>query len=214
LNNTEVTNCLKPESTNAATGGHEMQSLLCRLALLALPLGIGVFAPTVSAGDEESDLIYNLPPVEVASTPKYTELLDWVADVRRDGFALIKVSRQNGFFIAVFKTREGDVAFCKRPIDTDPKSSSFDIVGPDGNSAIDLKRKTSVRALRRTFIVRAGTAKATIAVVDGSVYSLVADHSKKMRIRFAVSKVQVGEEKPNQAIYADVVIFDEEVEWP
>jgi hypothetical protein len=143
-------------------------------------------------------------PIDVAEFPRFNELLDWVNFVRRDGFVLLRATKQNDYFVAVFRDRDGRLAFCtdaKKPLGGRSSVSTISFADENGKNIDDVISK-GLTPLVRSFKRKSPNGEVvTIAIADGKIIPLKQGDYKRVRITFSI-----GTETP------DRIIFDEFVE--
>jgi hypothetical protein len=173
-------------------------SMFTRVVSALTVLLILSLAPASTAEEKE--------PIEVAEFPRFSELLDWVNFVRRDGFVLLRATKQNDYFIAVFRDGKGRLAFCKDAKDRQANRfpySDIKIADETGKSVEDTFSK-GFTPLVRTFRKKNPNGEVTTTgIADGTIIPLKQGKYKRIRITFSI-----GVET------SDKIIFDEFVEFP
>jgi hypothetical protein len=190
-----------------------MNSTAIRL-LVCSTLAVSCVA-TATTRAEPAHKTPDVPPINVETIPRFDELLDWVAAVRRDDFSLVKATRQNGYFIAIFKTGDGDLAFCRSEIGAPRIASSLTVEDTKGQSVRDINapQKRAQRILLREYRVTRPNVKFSVLVHDGEVLPIIKMPPQHFRVKFAVSKQTTDTTNSGEPIFADQVVFDELVEW-
>lgn len=167
-----------------------------RMIVVMLMMFPVLSAASLSAADEE--------PIEVVEFPRFDELLDWVNFVRRDGFVLLKAAKQNDYFVAVFRNKEGDIAICTNERnfpEGQQRQSSYSITDENGRDVHDISKK--VPSLGRSFKKKLPVeGDVVLAILDGYIYAVKKGEYKKLRVTFSA-----GVNSP------DKIIFDETVEY-
>ena len=138
----------------------------------------------------------------------YTELLEWINDVKRPGFELLKAAKQNGYLIAVFKTKDGEVAFCDHRLEGKLAAYSLEVTDLDGKDLIDESASHWGKSL-----VRTKTPASAIKFVDGRFYPLRRPVPKKIRVIFKESEGEIDEQtaevngfpEPQKVIFNEVI---------
>jgi hypothetical protein len=170
-----------------------MKARMIVIMLMMLP---ALSVTSLSAAEEGS--------IEVAEFPRFDELLDWVNFVRRDGFVLLKAVKQNDYFVAVFRDKEGDIAICtdqKNFPDGQRRQSSYSITDENGRDVHDISKK--VPSLGRSFKKKLpGGGDVVLAILDGHIYAIKKGEYKSLRVTLSA-----GVKSP------DKIIFDETVEY-
>lgn len=138
----------------------------------------------------------------------YTELLEWINDVKRPGFELLKAAKQNDYLIAVFKTKDGEVAFCDHRLEGKVAAYSLHVTDLDGKDLVDESGSHWGKSLIRT-----KTPGSKIKFVDGRFYPLRRPVPKKVRVVFKESEGEIDEQtaeafgfpEPRKVIFNEVI---------
>jgi hypothetical protein len=171
---------------------------------------------TMSAENKALPSAADVPMIVVNEMPKWTDLFDWVAAIRRDGFVLLKAVKQNGFFIAVFRTRDGDLAFCTQALEGRPFTTSFTAKeNADSENDVFYRDKdtgTRLQPLLRDYRIETKTGYAIVGASDGTVYGIKKDAPVTVYIEYKVSKEKAANAPLGQPVTSDFVVFNESVQ--
>ena len=146
--------------------------------------------------EEDEDTV-----IEVESIPHYTELLEWINDVQRPGFKLLKAAKQNGYLIAVFKTDAGDVAICSHRLEGTALPDSLEVTDLAGNDLDDESESHRGRSFLRTL----KTPDSTVRFLDGYIYPLRRPVPKKVRVIFNVGEGEAGLVPDQKTIFNEII---------
>ncbi|HEV7223781.1 MAG TPA: hypothetical protein VGN42_13830 [Pirellulales bacterium] len=144
--------------------------------------------------------------IEVRDEPEYTELLDWLNGVKRPDFDLRRSSRTADFFFAVFKTRDGDAAFCYYPLKpptVDKSYETWDVRDLQGNK-LERSKPGKHRTLVRKFKITNPESEGEFHLVDGLVLPLRQPPPKKVRVVYSTSPA----EGPWNTVFDEIIDFD------
>ena len=169
------------------------------IAFLVLAVAVESYGAERDRNDEEL--------IEVKEVPRYTELLGWLNDVKRPGFQLRKASQQAGYFCAVFKTKDGDAAFCiysLKPSDADSQGSELGVYDLQGNDLMQLESDRSKMLIRRFKVIESPDGVSQCNVFDGDVYPLLQPPPKKIRVAYRV-RFNNG---PKETVFDEIIDFD------
>lgn len=173
-----------------------MKGLL--IAFAATAAGTALYAADRDANHEEI--------IEVNEVPRYTELLDWLNSVKRPGFELRRAGQEAGLFFALFKTKDGDAAFCWYQLEPSVGNqvSTYGVHDLEGNDLLEPK-SDRLQALVRKFRIKESANRVSHCnLADGRVYPLVQPPPKRVRVLFEFS----AGERPKRTVFDEVIDFD------
>lgn len=122
-------------------------------------------------------------PVDVAELPKYASCIEWAASATpKDGTVLI-ATQENGYLFCVFLTGDGKLAFCEHELSprAGNRGSSLDISDENGERVTKFGEMTPIS---RQWRIRRPFATAVVIENLGSIYPLVENPPRRIRIRF------------------------------
>jgi hypothetical protein len=190
------------EESNMANWRARLGALTTVVGLLALSAWTGSRCCRAEDAPENDEGIF-------IRAAHYTELLKWINDVKRPGFELLKAAKQNGYLIAVFKTKDGEVAFCDHRLEEKAVVYSLEVTDLDGKDLGDESASHWQKSL-----VRTKTPASTIKFLDGQFYPLRRPVPKKVRVIFKESEGEIDEQLADVNGLPDPqkVIFNEVIE--
>lgn len=177
--------------------------VLCRVIVTSCAVGIA------TCGYSQESQTYpasEIGVVEGESVKENRDLLEWTNGVHRKGFELRKSAKQNKYLIAVFRSHEGDLVFCRQSLGESAKVSSLDVSDNSGKSLIS--PGVGVRPLIRKHVVARQRGSVNVSVHEGEIVSIGEVRDRIIRIRFSVSENGSDAESRKER-----VVFDEVIEW-
>lgn len=123
-------------------------------------------------------------PVAVAEVPKYSSCLEWAAAVAPKNGTVLIASQENGYLFCVFLTDDGRLAFCPHefPRREGNDGTSIDLTNENGESVRPFG--SPITPIVREWLIRSPNATVVTREIQGSIYSLVENPPRRVRIRF------------------------------
>jgi hypothetical protein len=189
------------EETNMANWRAKFGALTTVVGLLALSAWTGSRYCRAEDSPENDEGIF-------IRAAHYTELLEWINDVKRPGFELLKAAKQNDYLIAVFKTKDGEVVFCEHRLEYKVSAYSLEVTDLDGK---DLGNESASHWHKS--LVRTTTPGSKIKFLDGQFYPLRRPVPKKLRVTFKESEGEIDEQhaeafgipEPKKVVFNEVI---------